>query len=105
MLIGGRSKKPSLDTVRRLKQSLRDALALDDDATVTVTELACLEEDCAPIETVFGLLRPNVEQLQHRVHKPTDRVDARDLVEVCEAWGFDVQLAAFDARPDIDKEN
>ena len=95
MLIGKSSKKPNLETVRRIKRALREALELSDDATVTVTELACLEEDCAPVETVFGLLRPDAPQLQHKVHKPTDAVEADDLLQVCTAWGFDVQIAAF----------
>ena len=95
MLIGKSSKKPSLETIRRIKRALRDALELSDDATVTVTELACLEEDCAPVETVFGLLRPDAPQLQHKVHKPTEAVEADDLLQVCKAWGFDVQSAAF----------
>ncbi len=95
MLIGRSSKKPSLETVRSIKQALREALELPDDATVTVSELACLEEDCAPVETVFGLLRPDLPQLQHKVHKPMDAIDAHDLVEVCAAWGFDVQMIEF----------
>ncbi len=95
MLIGGSSKKPDLRTVRRIKRVLREALALSDDATVTVTELACLEEDCAPVETVVGLLRRDAPQLQHKLHKSTDGVDAQDLMEVCTAWGFEVRSAAF----------
>ena len=107
MLIGKSSKKPNLSTVRRIKQALREALEVSDDATITVTELACLEEDCAPIETVFGLLRPNAPQLQHKLHKPTDDVDALDLIEVCTGWGFHVQLADFASldRASIEKEN
>ena len=95
MLIGKSPKKPNLETVRLLKRALREALELSDDATVTVTELACLEEDCAPVETAFGLLRPGAPQLQHKVHKPTDGIDAQDLMEVCAAWGFDVPIAAL----------
>ena len=102
MLIGRSSKKPSLETVRRIKQALREALQLSEDATVTVTELACLEEDCAPVETVFGLLRPNEPQLQHKVHKPTEGVDAQDLREVCAAWGFDVPITHLTS---LTKEN
>ena len=95
MLIGKTSKRPNLATVRRIKQALRTALELPEDATVTVTELACLEEGCAPVETVFGLLRPDVPQLQHKLHKPTAAIDAEDLLQVCIAWGFDVPHAAF----------
>ena len=95
MLIGKATKKPSLETIRRIKRALREALDLPDEATITLSELACLEEDCAPVETVFGLLQPDAPQLQHKVHKPADAVDADDLMQVCRAWGFDVQIAAF----------
>jgi hypothetical protein len=95
MLIGSGSKKPNLDAVRRIKRSLHVALDLPEDALVTVAQLACLEEDCAPLETVIGLLRPDAPQLQHKVHKPTDAVDAEDLMEVCEAWGFSVSISLF----------
>ena len=60
--------------------------------TVVVTELACLEEGCAPVETVIGLLRPDAPQLQYKLYKPMGAVDAKDLVQVCTAWGFDVQI-------------
>ena len=42
--------------------------------------------------TVVAVLRPNAPPLQHKLHKPTDAVDAEDLVQVCKAWGFDVQI-------------
>lgn len=95
MLIGNTAKKPNLETIRRLKRVLHQALELPDDATLSVAELTCLEEGCAPVETVFGLLRPAAPQLQHKVHKPTAAVDADDLVQVCTAWGFDVQTSDF----------
>jgi len=90
MLIGNASKRPSLQTVRRIKSVLRAALELPEDATVTVSQLACLEDACAPLETVIGLLRPGLPQRQHRLHKATDDIDAEDLAQVCEAWGFAV---------------
>lgn len=95
MLIGWSSKKSDLGRARRIKRALRDALDLSEDAMVTVTELACLEEGCAPVETVFGLLRPHAPPLQHKLHKPMDAVGAEDLMQVCMGWSFDVQAAAF----------
>ena len=95
MLIGSSSKSPNIQTIRRIKQTLHEVLNLSDDATITVAELACLEEDCAPVETVFGLLRPDAPQVQHKVHKPTDGIDAQDLIEVCTEWGFDIPAAAL----------
>ena len=92
MLIGTSPRRPNLERVRRIKKALRETLSLSDDMTVTVTELACLEEDCAPVETVIGLLRPDAPQLQYKLHKPMDAVDAKDLAQVCTAWGFDVKI-------------
>ncbi len=95
MLINTSPRRPNRERVRHIKEALRTALDLSDDATVTVTELACLEEGCAPVETVFGLLRPDAPQLQHKVHKPMDAVDVEDLMQVCTAWGFDVRITVF----------
>jgi len=102
MLIGNSSKKPSLKMVRRIKHTLREALDLSEDTMITVTQLACLEEDCAPLETVIGLLRPKAPQLQHKLHKPTDDVDVDDLIQVCEAWGYHIQDILIDS---VFKEN
>ncbi len=96
MLIGRPSNKPKLETIRRIKRALNDTLDLPEGAMVTVAELACLEEDCAPIETVIGLLREGAPQLQHKVHKATEAVGADDLVQICKAWGIDVPVAAFE---------
>ena len=95
MLISTSPRHPNLERARRIKKALREALGLSDDMTVTVTELACLEEGCAPVETAIGLLRPDAPQLQCKLHKPMDAVDAEDLVQVCTAWGFDVEIPAL----------
>ncbi len=96
MLIGNSSKKPNLETIRRIKQALRNALNLEPDAMVTVTQLACLEEDCAPLETVIGLLQPNQPQLQHKIHKSTESIVVEDLIAVCTAWGQTVEKSAVE---------
>ncbi len=96
MLISTSPRYPNLEGSRRIKQALREALSLSDDVAVTVTELACLEEGCDPIETVIGLLRPDAPQLQFKLHKPMDAVDAKDLLQVCTAWGFDVQMSVLE---------
>ncbi len=93
MLINTTPRSPNRERVRQVKETLRAALSLPDGATVTVTELACREEGCPPIETVVALLRPDGPPLQHKLHKTTDAVDAEDLVQVCKAWGFDVQIS------------
>lgn len=95
MLIGSKPRHANPERARRIKSVLREALALPDDVTVTVAELACLEEDCAPVETVIGLLRPGAAQQQAKVHKPMDAIDAQDLVQVCATWGFNAANSVF----------
>ena len=93
MLINTSSpRRPNLERARRIKRALREALRLSDDVTITVTELACLEEGCPPVETAIGVLRTDAPQLQCKLHKPMEAVDADDLVQVCTAWGFDVEI-------------
>lgn len=89
MLINTSPRRPNRERVRYIKEALRTALSLNDDTTIMVTELECLEEGCPPIETVVALLRPDAPTLQHKLHKPTDAVNDKDLVQVCSAWGFD----------------
>ena len=95
MLINTSPRRPDRERVRYIKEALREALSLSDDMTVTVTELACLEEGCAPVETVIGLLRPDAPQVQFKLDKPTDAVNAEDLVQVCKAWGFDAPTSVL----------
>ena len=89
MLIRSTPRRTNLDQVRLIKKMVRETLGLSEDVTITVTELACLEEDCAPVETVIGLLRPDAPQLQAKLHKPMDTVNAKDVNQVCATWGFD----------------
>ena len=99
MLFGNNSsnQRPNLEAIRRIKHTLRAALSLSEDAVITVTQLACLEEDCAPLETVIGLLAPGAPQRQHKLHKATEDVNAADLLTVCEAWGANVQQNVIDS--------
>ena len=97
MLIGKGTKKTNLETVRRIKDTLREVLDLPEDA-ITVSQLACLEEDCAPLETVIGLLQHGAPQLQYKIHKETNEVGREDLVQVCEAWGMNADRAVIELR-------
>ncbi len=92
MLVNTAPRRPNRERVRHIKAALRAGLSLSDDTMVTVTELACLEEGCSPVETVVALLRHDAPPLQHKIHKPMDAVDADDLAQACKSWGFDVNI-------------
>ena len=94
-MIGRAVEKPSLGVVRRLKRVLHTSLELPESAVITVTQLACLEDDCSPLETVFGLLQENASLRQFKIHKPTSAIDAEDLHRVCQEWGFLVSVSTI----------
>ena len=101
MLIGGSKPKTNLDMVRKIKGTLEKALSLPDSATISITELACLEEGCPPVETVVELLQAGSNPLQHKFHKPAGEFKAADLVEVSVRWGFPFDADSFN---NFDKE-
>ena len=96
MLIGKSSKRPNLAKVRQIKRALLEVLPLPADTLVMVTELACIEEGCAPLETVIALLRPGEPQVQHKLHKAIAEIEIADIVLVSMNWGFDIQPSAFE---------
>ena len=95
MFIGGGSNKPSLQRIRAIKVCLQEALDLPEDAIITVTQLACLEKDCSPLETVIGLPRDGKPQPQGKIHKATEAVMPSDLQKVCADWGYTINISNF----------
>ena len=69
--------KANIARVREIKRILREVLGLPDEATVTLSQLACLEEDCAPLETVIGLLQPGLPQKQHKIRQSDGRLKSQ----------------------------
>jgi len=62
----------------RLRRWVRTCLDLAEDETVTVTQLACREAGCAPVETVLAVLRPGAP-LHRTVPLPADAVSVADV--------------------------
>ena len=66
-----------------IKAQVAGELGLDDEATVMVSELACMEEGCPPIETVIAVLRPAMPKLQFRLHRPMAEITAHEIRRMC----------------------
>ena len=64
MFIGSSKPKTDLNKVRKIKEALGETLSIQNNATITVTELTCLEEGCPPVETVVALLKVGSNPLQ-----------------------------------------
>ncbi|MEM9135475.1 MAG: hypothetical protein AAF962_26460 [Actinomycetota bacterium] len=65
------------EAVARVRAWVRGEID-DDETTVLVTELACTEPGCPPLETVIGLLGAD-GQVQHKLHKPLAEVTQADV--------------------------
>lgn len=63
--------KQRIGNAEAIKTWVRNALGLSDDATVMVSELACHEEGCPPIETVIAVFPPDEEKRMFKIHRPT----------------------------------
>ena len=67
-LFGG-GPRPDRGDARRVRDLVRAAFGLGDDAVVTVTELRCHDDGCPPVETVIAIFGPaDGERSEHRLH-------------------------------------
>ena len=73
-----RPAPPPPDVVARLRRWVRTCLGLSEEDPVTVTQLACREAGCAPVETVLVVLRPG-EPLHRSIPLPADLVSVADV--------------------------
>ena len=73
----------SSERSNEIKAQVVALLGLGGEATVMVTELACMEEGCPPVETVIAVFRPAMNKLQFRLHRPISEITAHDIEEMC----------------------
>lgn len=67
------------EKTRQVKAWVRELLGLDETVVVSITELACREEDCPDVETVVGIMRPGEKIEMIRIHKEIAEVNSSDL--------------------------
>ncbi len=63
-----------------IKAWVREALALSDDTTLTITELACRDDGCPDIETVIGIFHNDKPTQTLRVHLPLGELTHADVL-------------------------
>ncbi len=70
-----------------IKSWVRWTMGLPEEATVSVTELACQDEGCPDVETVIGVLESGRPIRTFRVHKPISET-VREDVETALSFGI-----------------
>jgi len=81
--------RPAWECVATVKQWVVAALALPESATVMVTELACTEPGCPPLETVIAVLDSadgKGRRRQHTFHKALTNVSWADVIHLANVW-------------------
>lgn len=67
-----------------IKGWVREALALDEGATVMVTELRCSEPGCPPLETVIAVLGQGATR-RHKLPKGIAEIAMDDIAGIAQA--------------------
>ena len=78
-----RGAGPAVESIRSIKQWVREVLALAEDERVMVSELACHEPGCPPVETVVVVLRGARDTVMRKFHRPAHELTR---AEVEAAW-------------------
>ena len=69
--------------VAAIKGWTRTALAIDDEAVISVNELSCAKPGCPPRETVVLVLRRGAPASRLSIHMAIVDVGERDVIQAC----------------------
>ena len=64
---------------RQIKEWAGELLAPGEEVTILVSELACSEPGCPPVETVIALFRGREEPRKFHIHRPAAEVTREDI--------------------------
>ncbi|MFS8038185.1 hypothetical protein ACI7BZ_14715 [Xanthobacter sp. AM11] len=78
---------PARDAARRLADLVRDTLALEAEATVSVSEISCGDPACGGAETVVLVMRPGRRTQAAKVLMPMGQVTPEALLAALEPLG------------------
>jgi hypothetical protein len=80
VFIGVERPRPSYARLQEVKAWVREAWGLPEDAPLMVSELACSEPGCPPVETVIAVLRPKLKPVQRKLFSPVDGLERAQVL-------------------------
>ncbi len=75
--LGKQSQKASSDKTKQIKQWIYQALQVDDEISISLSQLQCTEPGCPPIETVINVMNNPVKQ--YKIHKSIAEIEYTDI--------------------------
>jgi len=69
--------KADPEQVKQLKSWVYQILNIDSNIPISISQLACKESGCPPIETVIAIMTQPVQQ--YKVHKAVNEINAADI--------------------------
>jgi len=85
------SQKVKSGASAQIKRWFREQLSLQEDATITVSELRCGDENCPDVETVVGVLLGPGCQRKWRILAPVASVTSEEIAAKLAEFPFDPQ--------------
>jgi hypothetical protein len=74
---GKQSQKASSQEVQQVKQWIYQALQIDEQISISLSQLQCTEPGCPPIETVINVMTNPVQQ--YKIHKSIAEIEYTDI--------------------------
>lgn len=74
---GKQSHKASSEDIQQVKQWIYQALQLDEEISISLSQLQCNEPGCPPIETVINVMTNPVQQ--YKIHKSIAEIEYSDV--------------------------
>ncbi len=63
--------------IKQVKKWIYQYFEIDDDISISLSQLQCKEEDCPPIETVISVMTNPVQQ--YKIHKKITDIQSTDI--------------------------
>ena len=74
---GKQSQKASYLEIQQVKQWIYQTLKIDDEISISLSQLQCTEPGCPPIETVINVMTNPVQQ--YKIHKSIAEIEYTDI--------------------------
>jgi hypothetical protein len=81
----GTRRKIDPNVAQQVKAWVTEALHVEDDTSLMVTEMRCTTPDCPPVKTVIALMATAQPIRQYKIHKPLAEITQDDVTSLTTA--------------------